>query len=1138
MDQQTYSALGFFLSTAAGGLLLALHRRRAEIPSRAWLLTWGCFTGHYLLQLLFGFSGARPIAAAAGSLLILAALSLLRMAELGPLRPVTRRWHYVVAGAGLVLSCFHAYSWPPWVAPAQPAIAASLLFLYSAFCFRRQNKSHELLSLRLFCLASLLLAGVAGTGLRAGWANSIPAIAGSAAAGYGLLVLAVAMVGIIYEEAQRAVEENLLGLSSLNLATSASPAGESLQGILNKVLERILRVYGLSQGLITLEGSERRPGIHVFRGFPSEVAGEWERRNMDGEVTWLVERLGGLMILRDLQQPEATGRLESDAVYGNFREVMKLAGNGALLALALQTKNSMYGALVLSHPAARALSVAELRLAATLAGQIAMAVENFLLVQDSHRRAEELRLLNQTGQAMSSTLNPDALLRLVHQEIQKLMDSRNFYIALWNEPADEIRFELEVENGIYLPKRSRKERRSITEYVLRTRQPLLLKTRPDEFRAAHGIEPSLRPPCCWLGVPVMLYDRAVGVMAVQNFEREYAYDEGHLDIMKTLAAQAAIALENARLFSEEQRRLRQLSFLHNISRIAISTMNSDEMLAEIAREIQKNFAYDHIGIGLLDYQTKEIEIKAEAGTHAQALGRRIPLDVGVIGRVARTGEMMLVNDMLGEGAAQRTQSILTNARAELCLPIVYAEQMLGVLNVESVQESAFQHEEVLVLRTLADHLSTALHNAFIFQRTQQQAITDGLTGVKTHRFFVESLQAEWKRAMRAGRIFSLIVLDLDRFKQVNDTMGHLEGDLVLTRLGKLLEQRCRQSNVVARYGGDEFMILMPEATTEQAHILADRLRLWIATDTVFSERKLTASFGLATYPSHGDTPEEIIRAADAGLYLSKHQGGNLVRVAEQFRRQGETKKWHSHVLFTYLESLGRRLEATGSDVLETMLQRLEEAWPAFPGDPLELERAVLEGMASLADSVDRRVHGATGHMAGVTRYAMLLAAALQLSDRQQDGLQAAARIHDVGYVAVPGGVLSKNGRLAPLEFQAIQSHSAAGARLLETLHVNNEIVEMVRHHHEYFNGRGYPDHLAADDIPLGSRILAVADAFESLTSERPHRRARSVADAIEELERFSGTQFDPMLVKVFARVIRSEAGAPESGAPVAGVPTG
>src|SRR5256884_6231599 len=172
------------------------------------------------------------------------------------------------------------------------------------------------------------------------------------------------------------------------------------------------------------------------------------------------------------------------------------------------------------------------------------------------------------------------------------------------------------------------------------------------------------------------------------------------------------------------------------------------------------------------------------------------------------------------------------------------------------------------MNTLADLLATALHNAFVFQKLQQQSITDGLTGIKTRRFFWEALSSEWKRASRSGRPFSVVLMDLDKFKEVNDTLGHLEGDLVLARVGRLLEQKCRQSNVVARYGGDEFIILMPETGMEQAEIFAERLRFWILTDPLLKQHLITGSFGVASVSAHGFFIEDNIPVGDAATCVS------------------------------------------------------------------------------------------------------------------------------------------------------------------------------------------------------------------------------------------------------------------------------
>ena len=306
-------------------------------------------------------------------------------------------------------------------------------------------------------------------------------------------------------------------------------------------------------------------------------------------------------------------------------------------------------------------------------------------------------------------------------------------------------------------------------------------------------------------------------------------------------------------------------------------------------------------------------MKAEAGVTANSLGRRIPLGSGIVGRVARTGESALLQAS-GEG---RLQGILQDARAVLCIPINYGESLMGVLNVESRREDAFTPQDVLIMKTLADLLATALHNAFVFQKLQTQSITDGLTGIKTRRFFWEALSSEWKRASRSGRPFSVVLVDLDKFKEVNDSMGHLEGDLVLARVGRLLEQKCRQSNVVARYGGDEFIILMPETGVEQAQVLAERLRLWLATDPMMSEHQITGSFGVASFPVHGYSAEDIIRQADAGMYVSKHAGGDRVSVAEEFS-EGEASAVRRQLISGYIEGFLQR-EHTGPEHLDELV---------------------------------------------------------------------------------------------------------------------------------------------------------------------------------------------------------------------------
>ena len=555
--------------------------------------------------------------------------------------------------------------------------------------------------------------------------------------------------------------------------------------------------------------------------------------------------------------------------FAQFRQVMAAENIRNVTAVSLQTRERNFGVIFFPDAASSGFGSSNLRLLIGLALQIGLTLENYIVMHDAQRRTKEYELLTQIGQAISSRLDQDEILRTVHKELGQIFDTSDFYIAF--QEGDEIRFEFEMEKGEMLPKRSRRLDNGLTEYILRTGQPLLIRADLDKARERLGatfVPPN--PAKCFCAAPILLGGRPAGVMAARNTDQEYVFEERDLEVMQTAASQVSVAVENARLFAEEQRRSHQLAFLNSISKTAISSQDAEQMMLEIVAQIQKNFRFDHIGIGIFDYAQKDIEIKAEAGTTAKTLGKRVPLGAGLLGRVARTGESALVQ---GAGTGS-LQGILPESRAVLCIPITYGETLLGVLNVESQKEDAFTPQDVLIMNTLADLLATALHNSFVFQKLQQQAITDPLTGIKTRRFFWEALTAEWKRASRSGRPFSVVFIDLDKFKEVNDTLGHLEGDLVLARVGRLLEQRCRQSNVVARYSGDEFVVLMPETGIEQAQVLAERLRDWLNNDPTLQEHHITGSFGVASFPLHGLAAEDIVRVADSGMYLAKRDGGD------------------------------------------------------------------------------------------------------------------------------------------------------------------------------------------------------------------------------------------------------------------------
>ena len=934
------------------------------------------------------------------------------------------------------------------------------------------------------------------------------------------LFCGVLMVMAVYEEERHRVERNMLALSNLNLATSSFAGGE-IQKILAQALERVLNVVRIPSGALCLHyGDKHGPTSVVTTGLSDDFSAKVLEEDLDDHIVKLVARLGGLVVLRDLGKDGPWAALEREPSFKRLRELLLAQNLRTVVGISLQAKERVLGVLLLGTSDNRQFTPPELRLLLALGYQIGMAVENSYLVQQTSRRSEELHILNEIGRALSSTLDSTALFETIYSEMRRLFDVNSFYIALYDPARNEIHYELEVEENERKPKRVRPAAGRLTEYMIQKRQPVLIREDFTGEVERLGVKTSRRAGS-FCGVPLILYDRAIGVMAIHS-RQERAFDEGHLELMRVLASQAGIAFENARLFAGEQKKSRHLTLLNNISGRAIATLNPEEMLPKIAEELERGLTYDHIGIATLDYSAKELLIQAESGKRREAMGRRIAFGNGLIGQVARTGQMAVVREMNSDSL----RLVLSTSVCGVALPVNYAEGMLGVFYVESSVPCDFDEEELQLLRTLADFFAGALHNAMTFQKAQEQAITDGLTGVKTHRFLMEALSSEWKRSTRASRPFSLVLMDLDRFKFVNDFYGHLEGDVVLQRVGLILEQNCRRSDVVARYGGDEFVILMPETTVEQAQQIAGKLRGWVASDPLLRDKNITASFGIATFPIHGSTPQELIQVADSSMYLAKHQGGNAVFTAEH-AAPAEGKEWKRDVLEAYLGVALHRQFSTGPEAFEDLYQRICQFSQSLSdhGHASSIERlpaAIVDTMSSLAFAVDSKDQYTQGHSQKVSGYAALIAQAIGLKPVEVEEVRLAALLHDVGKVGIPESILNKAAPLDASEWETMKSHALLGWRILDSLRALQKVREMIKHHHEFYDGSGYPDQIEAERIPLGARIIAVADAYDTITSPRVYKKARSAEAAFSEIERCAGTQFDPDLVRLFVQALRSQ----------------
>jgi len=429
-----------------------------------------------------------------------------------------------------------------------------------------------------------------------------------------------------------------------------------------------------------------------------------------------------------------------------------------------------------------------------------------------------------------------------------------------------------------------------------------------------------------------------------------------------------------------------------------------------------------------------------------------------------------------------------------------------LLDQEGKTIGAIETLEDITERKIAEAEKDKLHRELVLfnKRLQQLALRDPQTGLYNHRYLEEVIEAEVTRAKRYDQPLSLIMIDLDYFKSINDIYGHHFGDLVLKQLSRQLKMIVRRYDIVIRSGGEEFVVICPGTDRLQAIMLAQRMldaiNLYNFGDKK-QEVKVKLSLAVTSYPEEKIVDSmDMVEIAEQILNKAKEYGGNRVYSSYDVKKIGSKSRQKSKGKKENIAELQHQLGKVTKNANENLI----------------------EAIFAFAKTIETKDHYTGEHVEQTVYYAIEIAKMLKFSKEELQNVHQAAILHDLGKVGISDNILLKEAKLTEEEYAQIKRHPQIAADILRPIRFLHAIIPFILYHHERWDGQGYPSGLKGDVIPMGARIIAVADVYQALTSNRPYRKAFTKEQAVKILKEGSGKQFDPQIVKIFLRVLKGK----------------
>ncbi len=443
------------------------------------------------------------------------------------------------------------------------------------------------------------------------------------------------------------------------------------------------------------------------------------------------------------------------------------------------------------------------------------------------------------------------------------------------------------------------------------------------------------------------------------------------------------------------------------------------------------------------------------------------------------------------------------------LPLISVNKCIGVLLIED----GYARQNIALYQLIANYSALFSHNFDLLEKSDAYANTDNLTLLYNHRGFQEILTNEISRAETNKQKLSVVMMDICNITKLNREFGHAKGDEVIKIVADKVRQNIREGDVAGRYGGDEIAIIMPNTSCEQAKYVAEYLTYTLSCCFIDDIGPVKVSVGISTYPDCADDKEKLLILAEQAMYISQAKGYKDGMSA--IISSADFNFWDDAALKSYAEVLGKRHAQLGINFEEELISKFN-AEHALHGNRIS------EIAASLASAIDAKDPYTKGHSTSVSKFSEALARAINLPEEEVERIKLGALLHDVGKIGIPETVLKKEGPLSDEEWVIMKQHPTIGAEKVLTPNPSlRDLIPIVKYHHERIDGKGYPEGLKNGDIPLAAKIVAIADTYHALISDRPYRRGMEIEKAVSILKEGAGTQWDEDLIRTFIQIAPS-----------------